>query len=126
MANVLVVDDEPDVRELLIALLESEGHQVAGSSDGKAGLRAYLTSSFDLVISDVAMPGVGGLGLVRRIRALETRDGRPPCPVIMVSARVSAADQELGIAAGATTYVTKPFEIDDFLRVVRELVAGDA
>ncbi len=102
-ARVLVVDDDDDIRGLLRALLERAGHQVSDAPDGRAGLREVYASSPDLVILDVAMPGLDGWKTLERIR--EVAD----IPVLMLTARDAELERVRGLKGGADDYVTKPF-----------------
>jgi DNA-binding response OmpR family regulator len=102
-ARILVVDDDDDIRGLLRALLERAGHQVTDAPDGRAGLRELFAGSPDLVILDVAMPGLDGWATLERIR--EVSD----VPVLMLTARDAELERVRGLMAGADDYVVKPF-----------------
>jgi DNA-binding response OmpR family regulator len=103
MARVLVVDDEADIRGLLRELLERAGHDVIEAPDGREGLRTFHSEQPDLVILDVAMPGLDGWQTLERIRELSD------VPVVMLTARAQEMDKVRGLRAGADDYVTKPF-----------------
>ena len=94
-ARILVVDDEDDIRGLVRALLERAGFQVIDAPDGRAGLRELYASSPDLVILDVAMPGLDGWATLERIR--EVSD----VPVLMLTARDAELERVRGLRAGA-------------------------
>jgi len=102
-SRILVVDDEDDIRGLVRALLERAGHQVIDAPDGRAGLRELYTNSPDLVMLDVAMPGLDGWETLERIR--EVSD----VPVLMLTARDAELERVRGLRAGADDYVVKPF-----------------
>jgi DNA-binding response OmpR family regulator len=102
-ARILVVDDDHDIRGLLRALLERAGHEVSDAPDGRAGLRELYTGSPDLVILDVAMPGLDGWATLERIR--EVTD----VPVLMLTARDAELERVRGLQGGADDYVVKPF-----------------
>src|ERR1700755_2146299 len=102
-SHVLVIDDDDDIRELLRALLERGGHEVSDAPDGRAGLRELYSGSPDLVILDVAMPGLDGWATLERIR--EVTD----TPVLMLTARDAELDRVRGLMGGADDYVFKPF-----------------
>ena len=102
-SHVLVIDDDDDIRELLRELLERAGHQVSLAPNGRAGLRELWSGSPDLVILDVAMPGLDGWATLERIR--EVTD----TPVLMLTARDAELERVRGLQGGADDYVVKPF-----------------
>jgi diguanylate cyclase (GGDEF)-like protein len=108
--NVLVVDDEPDKRQLLAFALEMEGYQVHTAVDGVAGLAAVAAHQPDLIVTDVMMPGMDGYEMLRRLRSdPQTRF----IPVIIQSAaRVAGQDVRLGNEVGAMGYLTDPTDLD--------------
>src|SRR5881628_1416453 len=101
MARVLVVDDEPIVREVVVRYLEREGHETVEAGDGDAARTLLERSDPDLVVLDVMLPGTDGLELCRWIR------GRSELPVIMLTARGEESDRIVGLELGADDYVTK-------------------
>ena len=102
-SRILVVDDDDDIRGLLRTLLERAGHEVSDAPDGRAGLRELYSGSPDLVILDVAMPGLDGWATLERIR--EVTD----VPVLMLTARDAELERVRGLKGGADDYVVKPF-----------------
>jgi DNA-binding response OmpR family regulator len=102
-SRILVVDDDDDIRGLLRALLERAGHDVLEAPDGRTGLRELFAGSPDLVILDVAMPGLDGWATLERIR--EVTD----VPVLMLTARDAELERVRGLMGGADDYVVKPF-----------------
>jgi len=100
---VLVVDDEPTVREVVAGYLRRDGHQVSEAEDGPSALRLLETAEFDLVVLDMMLPGVNGLDILRRIRSMGDM------PVIMLTARSEESDRVAGLELGADDYVVKPF-----------------
>ena len=102
-SRILVVDDDDDIRGLLRTLLERAGHGVSDASDGREGLRELYAGSPDLVILDVAMPGLDGWATLERIR--EVSD----VPVLMLTARDAELERVRGLKGGADDYVVKPF-----------------
>ena len=103
MKTVLVVDDEPIVREVVVRYLEREGYRTLEAADGDAARDALVRTSPDLVVLDVMLPGTDGLELCRWIRSTSQ------LPVIMLTARGEEADRIVGLELGADDYVTKPF-----------------
>jgi two-component system OmpR family response regulator len=104
--RVLVVDDEPAIRELLAMVCAYEGWDVTTAATGEAALGAVRADPPDVVLLDRMLPDLDGLAVLRGIR-----DSSPAVPVIMVTARDSAEDRAALLAAGATGYVTKPFGV---------------
>ena len=102
-SRILVIDDDDDIRGLVRALLERAGHQVSDAADGHAGLRDLYAGSPDLVILDVAMPGLDGWATLERIRELTD------VPVLMLTARDAELERVRGLRSGADDYVVKPF-----------------
>lgn len=105
-ALLLVVEDDPDIRELLAYTLGKEGYEVQQAPTGEAGLRTIGDRKPDLVVLDVMLPGLDGLELLRRIKS---EPSTKSISVIMVSARGEESDIVAGLELGADDYVTKPF-----------------
>ncbi len=118
METILVVDDEQGMRELLTVLLEHQGYRVITASDGEQALELIAHQSPDLVISDVRMPKMDGIGLLTGIRKTD-----PQLPVIMVTAYASMDSTIQAMRLGAHDYVTKPFRIDEIRLVVEKALA---
>lgn len=122
--RILVVDDDDDIRGLVRALLERAGHEVADAPDGRAGLRELFAGAPDLVILDVAMPGLDGWETLERIR--EVSD----VPVLMLTARDAELERVRGLKGGADDYVIKPFGRQELVARVDVLLrrprSGDA
>jgi DNA-binding response OmpR family regulator len=116
MATVLVVDDEPIVREVVVRYLAREGHRTLEAGDGDAARGVIERSDPDLVVLDVMLPGTDGLELCRWIR------GRSELPVIMLTARGEEADRIVGLELGADDYVTKPFSPRELAARVRSVL----
>jgi DNA-binding response OmpR family regulator len=120
MATVLVVDDEPIVREVVVRYLAREGHKTLEAADGNAARGTIERSEPDLVVLDVMLPGTDGLELCRWIRA------RSELPVIMLTARGEEADRIVGLELGADDYVTKPFSPRELAARVRSVLRRSA
>jgi DNA-binding response OmpR family regulator len=103
VARVLVVDDDPTVREVVVSYLRAHRHDVAEAADGEQALRAHRDRPADLVVLDLMLPGIDGLETCRRLR--QAGD----VPVIMLTALGGEADRVVGLEQGADDYVTKPF-----------------
>ncbi len=114
--NVLVVDDDPDVRGLVVRLLEGAGYDVTTASDGQEGLRALYGARPDLVVLDLTMPRMDGWQTLERIR--EVSD----VPVLVLTGRAAELETVRGLKAGADDYVTKPFRRQELLARVQALL----
>ncbi len=115
--RLLVVDDDPSVREALSLLLDLNGFDVATAVDGREAMRALTTDSPDAVILDVLMPGLDGLEVCRRLRAVGDRT-----PVLMLTARTEVSDRVAGLEAGADDYLAKPFAHEELIARLRALL----
>jgi DNA-binding response OmpR family regulator len=102
-SKILVVDDEPTVREIVAGYLRRDGHEVAEAGDGVTALELLDADPPDLVVLDMMLPGVNGLDVLRRVRA------DSDIPVIMLTARAEESDRVAGLELGADDYVVKPF-----------------
>jgi CheY-like chemotaxis protein len=111
--KVLVVDDDPTIRDVLRAMLGFEGCQVVDAPDGESALVMSTAVRPDVVLLDVSMPGMDGLEVCRQLKA------RPDPPrVVMLTARDLPEDERLGFAAGADAYLRKPFSPLEVLELV--------
>lgn len=115
--TVLVVDDDEIMRSALKRILDSEGYNVILAEDGLQLSKVLETTKLDMVLLDVNLPWVDGFELCRLIKSHPTLND---VPLILVSGRKSADDVERGIESGADDYVTKPFEIDYMLNVIKK------
>jgi DNA-binding response OmpR family regulator len=113
---VLIVEDDPNVSEVVARYLEREGYRVEVASDGAAGLERALADLPDLVVLDLMLPSVGGLEVCRRLREVA------PVPVIMLTARGEEADRIAGLELGADDYMAKPFSPRELTARVRAVL----
>jgi two-component system OmpR family response regulator len=116
-ARVLVVDDEPNIRELLSVSLKFQDFDVQTAADGPAALDVARTFRPDALILDVMMPGMDGFGLLRRLRA----DG-VDAPALFLTAKDSVADKVNGLTVGGDDYVTKPFSLEELVARLRVIL----
>ena len=107
--SVLIVEDDPNIRELLQMYLEKDGYAVTLAADGGQGLEKFRTIHPDLVLLDIMMPVLDGWEVCKAIRAESNT------PVIMLTAKAETTDKVTGLKAGADDYVTKPFEMKELL-----------
>ncbi len=115
--KVLIADDDRAIRQSLATALEINGYQVTACVDGVSALAAYRESRPDVLVLDVMMPGVDGLGVCQVLRAEGDQ-----IPILMLTARVETADRVAGLDAGADDYVPKPYDIDEVLARLRALM----
>ena len=116
MQTVLVVDDEPIVRDVVVRYLERDGFQTLTASDGEVAMALIEEREPSLVVLDVMLPGTDGLSLCRWIR------DRSSLPVILLTARGEEADRIVGLELGADDYVTKPFSPRELAARVRSVL----
>src|SRR5215475_2115092 len=112
--DVLVVEDEQRMAELLRQGLEEEGFAVTVSNDGAEALDIARTSSFDVIVLDVMLPGADGFTIARRLRESKNRT-----PILMLTARDADQDVITGLNLGADDYLTKPFSFEVLLARIR-------
>jgi two-component system response regulator PilR (NtrC family) len=120
--RILVVDDEAGLREMLAVLLEREGYEARTASSGEEGLDVFDAWSPSVVLTDLNMPGIDGLELLRQIRARAATSGRD-VPVIVITAYGSVANAVAAMREGAFDYVAKPFHNDELRMLVRKALA---
>jgi two-component system response regulator MprA len=113
---VLVVDDEPSVREALERVLRRDGYDVDLARDGREAIRRQAAAPADAVLLDVLMPSLDGIEVCRRMRDTGDRT-----PVLMLTARDGVGDRVAGLDAGADDYLPKPFSLDELLARLRAL-----
>jgi DNA-binding response OmpR family regulator len=116
MATILVVDDDPIVRDVVVRYLERDGHRTLVAEDGDRADELLREEQLDLVVLDVMLPGKDGLALSRSIRSRST------LPVILLTARGEEVDRIVGLELGADDYVTKPFSPRELAARVRALL----
>jgi DNA-binding response OmpR family regulator len=114
--SILVVEDEPTLRETLAESLEAEGFEVAQAGDGRLALERFRADKPDLILLDLMLPEISGLEVARMIRA-ESR-----VPIIMLTARDSEIDKVVGLELGADDYVTKPFSMRELSARLRAVL----
>jgi len=119
MADVLVVEDEPDIRQLIVHHLEREGYKCRHVSTGTEALRAVRASAPDLVVLDLMLPEIGGLEVCRRIRG---ESATANIPIIMLTAKSDEVDRIVGLELGADDYVPKPFSPKELVARVRAVL----
>ena len=116
-AAVLLVDDDAPIRRMLERTLTAEGYEVAAVPDGGAALAQVERSMPDVIVLDVAMPGIDGLAVTRRLRAKGL-----PVPILLLTARDAVHERVAGLDAGADDYLVKPFDVDELSARIRALL----
>jgi len=114
--HILLVEDDPDIADLLELHLSDEGHAVDVVDDGDEGLDRALGCEYDLVILDIMLPGTDGFDICRRLRQEKCH-----VPILMVTAKTEEVDKVLGLELGADDYITKPFSIREVLARVKAI-----
>ena len=117
MTRVLIVDDEPAVRAALDRALRLDGYEITLAADGREALDSLADTRHDAVVLDVAMPGIDGLQVCRRLR-----DAGDRTPVLMLTARDAVDDRVAGLDAGADDYLVKPFALRELQARLRALL----
>ncbi len=118
-SRVLIVEDEPDIRELVVHHLKREGYQVSAAASGEEALRQVQAAPPDLVLLDLMMPAMDGLEVCRRLRQ-DPATAR--LPIVMLTAKGDEVDRVLGLEIGADDYVVKPFSPKELLARVRAVL----
>ena len=116
-ATILLVEDEENLQEALKLNLELEGYEVICASDGAEALQKTEHEFFDLIILDIMLPEIDGIGVTETLR-LKQND----VPILIVSAKSSSADRVLGLKKGADDYLNKPFNLEELLLRVQKLI----
>lgn len=114
--RVLVVEDEPDVREFLLRVVREAAWAADAAPDGERALEAMARNEYDLAVVDVGLPGIDGFELCKRLRARNDRT-----PVLLLTARNAVNDRVRGLDAGADDYLAKPFAVEELFARLRAL-----
>ena len=116
-ATILTVEDDAAIRRGIVDALEYSGYRVLEAADGKTGMQKALTSSYDLLLLDLVLPGCSGLDILE-----EVRQTRPTHPVIILTARGEEQDRVQGLRQGADDYVVKPFSVKELVARVEAVL----
>jgi two-component system, chemotaxis family, chemotaxis protein CheY len=119
MKSVLTVDDSPSIRQMVRLVLGAAGYQVSEAGNGAEGLALAGRQRFDLVVTDLNMPGMDGLSLIRELRKLPSFRG---VPIVFLTTESSSDVKQQAKAAGATGWMTKPFQKDQLLAVASKFL----
>jgi two-component system OmpR family response regulator len=115
--KVLVVDDEPNIRDLLSASLRFQGHQVITAANGNEAVNKIVDNQPDIVLLDVMLPDISGFGVTKKIRSLGIE-----VPILFLTARDHTEDKVTGLTVGGDDYVTKPFSLDEIIARVSAIM----
>ena len=115
MSKILVIDDEQSMRDFLSIMLKKEGHDMVAAENGSDALKAVQTEIFDLVISDVKMPGLNGIDVLKTVKEVS-----PETVVIMITAYATAETAVEAMKLGAYDYITKPFKVDEIKLIIQK------
>ncbi len=119
MATILAVDDSASMRQMVAFTLKGAGHDVVEAADGVDALSKAKTRKFDLVISDVNMPNMDGITLIRELRSLPAFKFTP---ILMLTTESTADKKQEGKSAGATGWIVKPFNPDQLLATIKKVL----
>jgi DNA-binding response OmpR family regulator len=120
VADILIADDDADIRQLLSWVLAEEGHQVSVAKDGRSSIETMVMSPPDIVILDLMMPEMDGASVLKEMADYQVLDSTK---VLVLSAKSSEADREMGFELGADHYITKPVDPLEVVIAVKELLA---
>ena len=123
MARILIADDDPDIRALVVYALADQDHEVSVAKDGREALEQVEASPPDLMLLDIMMPELDGYDV---LRALAERELAEDVKVLVLTAKGSERDWKLGYDLGADRYMTKPFDPDELLATVIEMLSSTA
>ncbi|MBN1893879.1 response regulator [bacterium] len=122
-SKILVVDDDPGIRKLLSTFLEREGYEIVQAEDGLAGVECAKKNQPDLILLDVVMPNMDGLTAARLIKFYKPLS---EVPIVFLTAKDTDKEIHLAQEARADAYITKPFDVRQVIKVVKELLAKPA
>lgn len=120
MSSILIVDDSASIRQTVKITLTGQGHEVSEAADGSEGLQKAAEANYQLVITDLNMPQMDGLTMIKHLRAKADYAG---VPILFLTTESDAGIKQQAKAAGATGWLTKPFDPDQLGRVVTKVLA---
>ncbi|WP_075352175.1 response regulator transcription factor [Algoriphagus marinus] len=117
MKKVLVVEDDPNISDLIQIHLKDLGYEIQVQNNGKKGFEEAHKNQFDLIILDIMLPEMDGIAICQRLRALDNYT-----PILMITAKSEEIDKVIGLESGADDYITKPFKIREFIARVKAII----
>jgi len=121
MAKILIAEDEPDIRDLIVFTLQLSGYEVIATADGVEAFQRALTEIPDLIMMDVRMPRMTGYEACAKMKHM---DELKHIPVVILSAKGQESEIQTGLNVGAYEYILKPFAPDELIQRVKKIVAG--
>lgn len=118
-ADILIVDDNPEIREIIQILLTGEGFRVTEAEDGEQALQTLEKAGFDLIILDIMMPGMDGYHTCLEMRKMSN------APILFLSAKTKDSDKTLGFSSGGDDYLAKPFSYSELISRLKECEKND-
>ncbi|MDD5474662.1 MAG: response regulator [Candidatus Methanoperedens sp.] len=118
MKNILVIEDDPKMRDGLVEILKDKGYNIESAENGSLGLEKTRKKDFDVILTDLIMPVMGGMEVLREIKRM-----KPKTSVIMITAFGTIENAVEALKAGASDYITKPFKIDEVQTKLRKVLA---
>lgn len=116
--NILVVEDDPKMREGLVELLESEGYTVNSAENGQIGIESIQNKEYDVVLTDLIMPIIGGMDVLKEVKKKSSKT-----QVILITAYATIENAVEAVKAGASEYITKPFKVNEVKTKIRKVIA---
>lgn len=120
MAEILIVDDSPSIRQTIQISLGDAGHAITEAVNGADGLSKAQSKRYDLIVTDLNMPEMDGLSMIKALRQLPSYAG---VPILFLSTESDAGIKQQARAAGATGWLTKPFAADQLLQIITKVLA---
>jgi CheY-like chemotaxis protein len=120
--KILVVDDEPDLRDIISSRFQMEGSQVTLAENSESALKVLSGTHFDAVISDIRMPGGSGIELLEALQAMQSKDSLKTVPAFILISGFSDLARKDALARGAAALLVKPFDLDDMITAVFDAV----
>lgn len=117
MKKVLVVEDDPNISQLIQIHLKDLGYEINVRNNGREGFEEANSNSYDLIILDIMLPEMDGIAICQRLRALDNFT-----PILMITAKSEEIDKVIGLESGADDYITKPFKIREFIARVKAIM----
>jgi len=117
MKKVLVVEDDPDISELIQIHLKDLDYQIQIRNNGRLGFEEANSNTFDLIILDIMLPEMDGIAICQRLRALDNYT-----PILMITSKSEEIDKVIGLESGADDYISKPFKIREFIARVKAIM----
>lgn len=117
MKKVLVVEDDPNISQLIQIHLKDLGYDIEVSKNGRLGYELAIAGTYDLILLDIMLPEMDGLSICQKLRALDNFT-----PILMITAKSEEIDKVMGLESGADDYITKPFKIREFIARVKAII----